>query len=108
MSAVVKLSSQLAGNEEFNGLDSIVEQLLNDPKKLRVAVVVFDVSAITDNVDDDTHVPTVRIRKFEPLGAVGEVPDGITMAIAAAHERRTGRTALPLDVFTHEASKDDE
>lgn len=99
MSAAVKLSSKLAGDDEFNGLDATVDELLEEPTKLRVAVVVYDVRNIVENIDDDTRIPVVRLRKFEPLGPVGEVPDAITMQIAAAHERRTGRTALPLDVL---------
>lgn len=99
MSAVVKLSGVLAGNDEFNGLDSTVDELLVAPTKLRVGIVVYDVRNIVEDIDEETRVPVVRIRKFEPLGSVGEVPDAITMAIAAAHERRTGRTALPLDVL---------
>lgn len=107
MSAAVALSSKLAGNDEFNGLDSTVDDLLDQPTTLRVAVVVYDVAKITETITkdgDDPRIPTVRIRKFEPLGAVGEVPDSITMAIAAAHERRTGRTALPLDVLDARAA----
>ncbi len=99
MSAVVKLSGVLAGDDEFNGLDATADELLDQPTKLRVGIVVYDVRNIVENIDEDTRVPVVRLRKFEPLGAVGEVPDAITMAIAAAHERRTGRTALPLDVL---------
>ena len=103
MSAAVSLSSNLAGNDDFNGLDSTLDELLAEPTKLRVGIVVYDVAKITETItkdgDEDPRTPTVRIRKFEPLGAVGEVPDAITMAIAAAHERRTGRTALPLDVL---------
>lgn len=99
MSDNVKLSAVLAGNDEFNGLDSQVDELLEDPTKLRVGIVVYDVRKVIEDVDADARVPVVRIRKFEPLGTVGEVPDAITMQIAAAHERRTGRTALPLDVL---------
>lgn len=102
MSAAVALSSKLAGNDEFNGLDAEVDDLLAEPTKLRVAVVVYDVSKITETITkegEDPRIPTVRIRKFEPLGPVGEVPDSITMTLAAAHERRTRRPALPLDVL---------
>lgn len=99
MSATVKLSAILAGNDEFNGLDSEAERLLDEPTKLRVGLVVYDVRNVIEDIDADTRVPVVRIRKFEPLGTVGEVPDAITMQIAAAHERRTGRIALPLNVL---------
>lgn len=107
MSAAVKMSSALAANETFNGLDSLRDELLNLPKKLRCALIVFDVHVINENVDDGERVPTVRIRKIEPIGDVDSIPDEVRVAMAKAHELRTGVSVLPLDVFSHEAGEED-
>ena len=46
MSNTVKLASALPANEEFNGLDYERDDLLDDPKHLRVAVMVYDVQKV--------------------------------------------------------------
>lgn len=98
MSAVVKLAAKMPGDFETNGLDALADDLVDDPKQLRAAFVVFDVQKITDNTDDGSQVPTVRVRRFEPLGKADEISDAIRDAYTQAVEARTGRTALPLDL----------
>jgi hypothetical protein len=97
MSAVVKLSAALPGDEEINGLDSIAAQLVDQPGRIRVALVWLDVSMITDNTETGGRVPTVRVRRIEPLGTVEEIPDEIRKLAARSHEERTGRVPLPFD-----------
>lgn len=101
MSARVKLSGKLAGNEETNGLDAIAGQLVDEADEggapIRVALVWFDVERVTLDVDSGAHVPTVRVRRIEPLGVVGDVPDAVRKLAQDAHEQRTGRTPLPFD-----------
>lgn len=98
MSAVVKLGAKMPGDFETNGLDALAEELIETPKTLRAAFVVFDVAKITVNPDTEAEVPTVRVRRFEPLGKADEVSQAIRDAYTQAVEDRTGRTALPLDV----------
>lgn len=98
MSAVVKLGSKMPGDFEVNGLDALVDDLVQDPAQLRAAFVVFDVQKITDNTDDGSRVPTVRVRRFEPLGKADEISNAIREAYTQAVEERTGRKALPLDI----------
>lgn len=98
MSAVVKLAARMPGDFETNGLDALHDDLVHEPKELRAAFVVFDVEKITDNTDDGSRVPTVRVRRFEPLGKADEISQAIRDAYTQAVETRTGRTALPLDV----------
>ncbi len=97
MSAVVKLSAALPGDEETNGLDGIASDLVEQPHRIQVALVWLDVPKITDNTETGDRVPTVRVRRVEPLGTVEEIPDEIRKLAARAHESRTGRTPLPFD-----------
>lgn len=98
MSAVVKLGSKLPGDFETNGIDSLVERLLDAPKDLMVSVIWTDVDKITKNVDTGDDVPTIRVRRIEPLGEVSDVHAAIREAVEAAIEKRTGRTPIPWDI----------
>ena len=98
MSAVVKLAGKMPGDFETNGLDATVEDLLDNPKELRAAFVVYDVVKEIGDVDTDTKVPVVRVRRFEPLGKADEISQALRDAYTKAVEDRTGRTALPLDI----------
>lgn len=97
MSAIVQLSSKLPGDEDFNGVDAIALDLQKDPDTIRCAVVFYDVSKITRQVDAGTDVPTIRVRKFEPICDVSNVPEALRAIVDAAVEQRTGRKPLPLD-----------
>ncbi|QOR55339.1 MAG: hypothetical protein SHS37scaffold537_37 [Phage 68_12] len=98
MSAVVKLAGKMPGDFEVNGLDATVEDLLENPKELRAGFVVYDVVKENVDVDTDTRVPVVRVRRFEPLGKADEISETIRAAYTKAVEERTGRKALPLDI----------
>ena len=98
MSAVVRLSSKLAGDEETNGLDALAGDLVDNPDILRVAIVIFDAAKVTYDTDTHAHLPTVRLRRFEPVGTVTDASKAIRVALAEAAEKRTGRTPLPIDV----------
>lgn len=98
MSAVVKLGSKMPGDFEVNGLDSIVDDLIDNPKELRAAFVFYDVSKEIIDTDTATRVPVVRVRRFEPLGKADDVSQAMRDAYTAAVEKRTGRVALPLDI----------
>lgn len=97
MSDKIKLSAALPGDEEINGLDSIADDLVAQPQRIRVALVWLDVPRITDNTETGARVPTVRVRRIEPLGTVEEIPDEIRKLAAQIHEERTGRVPLPFD-----------
>jgi len=97
MSATVKLSSALPGDEEINGLDALRDQLVNEPDRIVVGLVWLDVPKINVDTEKDTEVPVVRIRRIEPLGDVASIPDAVRKLAAKAHENRTGRTPLPFE-----------
>jgi hypothetical protein len=98
MSATVKLSSKMPGDPAINGLDAHVDELLTDPEEFVVAVAYLDVVKITRDVDSGDEIPTVRVRRIEPLGYISEVPQAVRDAVAAAEEKRTGRKPIPFEI----------
>lgn len=98
MSAQVKLSTKLPGDETINGLDAWATWLEDNPSDLLVAVVYLDVQKVTIDTDTKDHVPTVRVRRVEPLGPVTGVSETVRKAVAAAESERTGRSPLPFEI----------
>lgn len=68
MSQPVKLAST-PPPEHRNGLVDIVRELVDNPANQRIALVVFDVRRVEEDVDAEAKVPTVRLLRIElPLG----------------------------------------
>lgn len=101
MSANVKLSSRLPGDDEINGLDHLVPELLLDPRQVVCAICWFkvkDVRRIIERTDDEPdEIPTVEIARVEPIDAVDRVPKAVTRLAAELYEKRTGKNPLPFD-----------
>jgi hypothetical protein len=98
MSAFVRLSTKLPGDPETNGVDAIADDLVEDPATIRYGIVWFDVSKITDEIDTGDNIPTIRVRRIEPLGLASRVDPAIAGAVAEAVEERTGRKAIPFEI----------
>jgi hypothetical protein len=97
MSATVKLSSKLPGEIDINGVDYLVDDLVKDPEAIRVGVVFFDVVKVTSDIDSGADIPTIRVRRLEPIGTTEDAPKSIRDLVDQAVEKRTGRKALPFD-----------
>lgn len=98
MSAVAKLRAKLPGNDDNNGLDAIVGDLLETPETVRCAFIWYDVSSITENTHTGDRVPTIEVRKLEPVGkSAATVPTEIREAVAKMADSRMGKQALPFD-----------
>lgn len=98
MSDKVKLGSKLPGDFEVNGVDQIADELIADPEAGRLAVVWFDVAKVTHDTDTGEDVPTIRVRRIEPIGEVGDVSQTIIDLVQSKIEERTGRKPLPFEV----------
>lgn len=98
MSAVVKLGTGMPGDFEMNGVDALRDDLVDDPKTLRMAVVWFDVKEVKVDTDSGDHVPTIRVRRIEPLGNADDVTTTVKDEVGKAIEKRTGRTPVPFDI----------
>ncbi|GAA4075612.1 hypothetical protein [Nocardioides kongjuensis] len=103
MSASVKLATSMPGDPQTNGVDALAPILVREglgeiDEQLRVGIIWFDTSKVTTNSDTGDHVPTIRVRRIEPVGVVGDVDPSIVAAVEAAVERRTGRKAIPFGI----------
>jgi hypothetical protein len=94
----VKLSAALPGHPDTNGVDDIATDLVDNPETIRIGIVWFDVAKVTIDTDTGDHIPTVRVRRIEPVGDVTTVPDQLRAIVDQALEARTGRTPLPFDM----------
>lgn len=118
MSAIIKLSSALPGDAEVNGLDSLHDDIVGNPRQVICALVWLDVPKLTLNTEDGTEVPTVRVRKIEPVGTAEKVEPAVIELYNRTQEARLGREPLPFDqldgraehVYTSEdtGAEDDE
>lgn len=96
MSAAIRLSSKLPGDPEINGLDHLAGDL-EDPELIVCALVWVKASKITTTLETGERVPTVEVRRIEPIGPVDQVPAEIVKLAARLYEDRTGRDPLPFD-----------
>ena len=97
MSDTVKLSAAMPADTDTNGVDALAATLVDDPEQIHVAVLWFDTVKITDLTDSGRRIPTIRVRRVEPIGNVADVPAAIRDLVDAATEKRTGRAPLPFD-----------
>lgn len=98
MTNPVKLASALP-SEYRNGLIEILRQLIDNPQDHRLALVVFDVKRVEQDVDAAQKVPTIRIQRIEtPLGLDRETAWEILQRAADArnNDEREGQQPLPF------------
>jgi hypothetical protein len=96
----VRLSGRLPAGEA-NGLDSLVEQLLETPGKRRYGIVAYDIAKITtvigeDEDDPDERFPVVQIRSVEPITSADAI-DALLKIRQESFSERTGMLTLPED-----------
>ncbi|MET9313808.1 hypothetical protein ABZX12_18505 [Kribbella sp. NPDC003505] len=108
MSAVAKLRAKLPGNPDINGLDAIAAELIATPEKVRCAFVWYDVYDVREIVATGDHVPTIEVRRFEPIGDAESVPTEIREAVAAMADKRLGKQALPFEQVSPRDDEDDD
>ncbi len=92
----LKLGTKLPRNEGRNGLPVLLHQLLRDPHRTHLAVVVLDTAKITRDLENEDTYPTVRIVAIEPILHSEDV-GRLRTILQRAHEERTGDLELPAD-----------
>ena len=89
----MKMNAKLP--KHFNGLEPIEPDLINNPKDIRVAIVLIKVESIVTDVDTSMREPKLLIQRIEPLfGADKELA---TEMYHRVHDERTGAHAIPFD-----------
>lgn len=89
----VKLKAGLPVGDA-NGLLHHADAFIDDPERLRVAVVVLDTKSTTEDRDIADITATVRVRRIEVITDPADVEKAQHIALAA-NEGRTGKSPLP-------------
>ena len=97
MSDKVKLAAVLPGDRQINGLDDMAGDIAARPDRILVALVWLDTPKTTVNNETGMRVPTVRVRRIEPLGDADEVPAAVQKEALRLSESRLGMVPLPFD-----------
>ena len=101
MSATIKLSSRMPGDDEINGLDSLVPELLRDPTRIVCALTWFkvkDVRRLIEHAEGQPdEIPTVEIARVEPIATAEHVREDVKRLAAELYEKRTGNRPLPFE-----------
>jgi len=82
--------------DALNGLRPWHDAMLAEPKRLRVAVVMIDVSGDGSNYDRNERWPIVRLRQVEVIDDAGDLKM-VSEAMARAMADRTGGQQLPFE-----------
>lgn len=99
MSALVKLRAKLPANEDLNGLDALIEDLINDGGTVRAAFLLYDVQKVVEDVATGERSVVIEVRRIEPISTAKEVPAAIRQAVLELAEKRGGKQPLPFDQF---------
>lgn len=65
----VKVAAQFTGEaRSMNGLDAIVDELLDEPREKRYLIAEYTTTRITEEVEDGAiRTPTIRLVHIEPM-----------------------------------------
>lgn len=87
----VKIAAQLTGNrKEFNGLNRIESELIEQRHGTRYAVVAYEVRRVSDEIDEGVEIPTIRISHIEPVDGVQA--DRVRELLGERYKDRTGKS----------------
>jgi hypothetical protein len=101
----VRLTGRLPKEDARNGLAAVASDLIEDPDRYRIAVVVFAVDRNITRRSDHTTSSIVELLRIEPLEGKAETAGRKLLAEAAG--RRTG-DQLSLDSFDEWAAGTDD
>lgn len=92
----VRIAGRLPKQADRNGVAPLAADLIADPKRMRLAVVAFDVVRRIEDEDDGTTTSVIRILRIEPLAGRAERTGQKLLAEAAT--ARTGDTLTGDDI----------
>lgn len=91
----IKISGTLPKGDA-NGAAAIAADLIADPHRFKVLMMIVDCKKVTIDHDSGEQVPTARVRRVEPV-LVQDLPAAEAM-MRRSLEHRTGRVVLPLSM----------
>lgn len=80
----------------YPGAAAIAADLIAEPHRFKVLLMIVDCKRVTSDIDTGEQVPTARVRRVEPV-----LPQDLAAAeqlMRRALEHRTGRVTLPLSL----------
>lgn len=98
MSAKLKLTSKLPGNEDINGLDAKVDEFLATPEKVRLVLGWVDVKEVHDVTATGDRIPVLQWRRLELVGEADNAPPELKELALRLYEERTGKAPLPINL----------
>lgn len=101
----MKLRAKLPGNEDLNGLDQLLPELIEDGATPRAAFMIYDVQKVVEDVATGEKYVVIEVRRVEPISKASEVPAGIRQAVLELADKRTGKQSLPFDQYEQISSE---
>lgn len=89
----IKISGTLPKGDA-NGAASIAADLIADPHRFKVLLMIVDCKKVTTDNDTGEAVPTARVRRVEAV-LPADLP-AAEQLMRRSLEKRSGRTVLPL------------
>lgn len=91
----MRLSGKLPEGDA-NGIAGLANDLITKPGEMHVVLAIVDTYKLTTDVDANTVIPTLRVRRIEPL--LAEDLGTARRLLERAFEQRTGKATLPLEL----------
>lgn len=93
----VKLGGRLPMHPDLNGMDDLSGHFVGNTEDLVPVVAVLSTRKVENNLETGTVIPTVGIKRIEPI-LNAEDKEMIDRIVQRAFERRTGKAVLPLEL----------
>src|SRR5262250_1318276 len=91
----IKISGTLPKGDA-NGAAAIAADLIADPHRFKVLLMIVDCRKVTTDNDTGEQVPTARVRRVEAV-LPGDLPQA-EQIMRRSLEKRLGRVVLPLNL----------
>lgn len=96
-----KVKFKVVAKGDANGLadQSAIQQLLDDPTKMHVGIVIFNAPKSETDMETDTETIEIRMRRIEAIfdDRLGDA-SALQRLLIRATERRTGETVLTSEL----------
>lgn len=93
-----RLAGKLPDEPDVNSLDhsTWLKHFRREPHVPVVAIVTLGVQKLVTDYEKSTVTPILQVESVEVLGAIGDTPEAVLDALAAARDRRLHQDPLPV------------